>query len=392
MGDERRHLVMGDERRHLVSEAIAGLKPYETGKPIEDVERELGVKDALKLASNENAWGPSPRAVLAIASAMESAPGATSKLARYPDGACFSLRQELASFHGVSMAEIVMGNGSNELIGALVRTFVQPGQSVASSAGSFVAYRIAARSHGHRFIEAPLGDDFGYDLAALVEAVDPTTRVVFIANPNNPTGTFLGEAALERFLGALDRKAWGPAGPPLVVLDEAYIDFVDAAEAPRSLELLRARPGVVLLRTFSKAYGLAALRVGYALCEPVIADYLNRVRDPFNVNFLGQTAARAALADQAWVRGTVAEVLTERPWLTAALTELGLHPVRSQANFVLVDLRREARAVNDALMRQGVIARPLGPAGFPNHLRVTIGRRHENQRFLDALRSVLTSA
>lgn len=373
----------------LVSEAIAGLRPYEPGKPIEEVERELGIKDALKLASNENAWGPSPGAIEAVMRAVTEAPSGVSKLALYPDAACFALRADLARHHGVPMERVVVGNGSNELIGLLVRAFVQPGQSVATSAGSFVAYRIAARSHGHRFIEAPLGADLGYDLDALLEAVDQTTRVVFIANPNNPTGTLVGHDALARFMAALDDKVSGPGGPPLVVLDEAYIDFVDRADAPRSLELFGARPRTVLLRTFSKAHGLAALRVGYAICEPDIADYLHRVRDPFNVNALAQVAARASLADAAWVRGTVEEARVERAWLERALGELGLDVVPSQANFVLADLGRDARAVHEALMRQGVIARPVGPSGLPNHLRITVGRRFEMERCVEALRVVL---
>ena len=375
--------------RGLVCEAVAALKPYEPGKPIEEVERELGVKDALKLASNENAWGPSPRAIEAAVAAIAPQPGAVSKLALYPDAACHALRADLAAHHGVPMSEIVVGNGSNELIGLIVRAFVQPGESVATSAGSFVAYRIAARSHGHRFIEAPLGADFGYDLDALLAAVDESTRVVFIANPNNPTGTLIGHAALARFLEALDKRCAGPAGPPIVALDEAYIDFVDREDGPRGLELFRARPRTVLLRTFSKAYGLAALRVGYAICAPDIADYLHRVRDPFNVNSVGQVAARAALGDLDWVRSAVAEARGERAWLELALGEMGLAVVPSQANFVLVDLGRDGRQVYEALMHQGVIARPVGPSGLPHHLRITVGRRFEMERCIQALRAVL---
>jgi len=375
--------------RGLVHEAIAGLRPYEPGKPIEEVERELGVKDALKLASNENAWGPSPRAIEAALRVITPGPDGGSKLALYPDAGCYALRADVAAHHGVPMDHVVVGNGSNELIGMLVRAFVQPGQSVATSAGSFVAYRIAALSHGHRFIEAPLGADLGYDLEALVDAVDETTRVVFVANPNNPTGTLVGHAALERFMAALDDKITGPAGPPLIALDEAYVDFIDREDAPRSLELFAARPRTVLLRTFSKAHGLAALRVGYAICEPDIADYLHRVRDPFNVNAVAQAAARAALADSGWVRSTVEAALGERAWLERALREMGLGVVPSQANFVLVDLGRDARVVYEALMRQGVIARPVGPSGLPNHLRITVGRRFEMERCIAALRVVL---
>lgn len=272
----------------------------------------------------------------------------------------------------------------------LVRCFVRPGQTVASSAGSFIAYAIAARSHGHRMIEAPLGRDAGYDLDALVDAVDETTRVIFIANPNNPTGTLIGGAALSRFLARLDAKVGGgPAGPPIVVLDEAYVDFVDRGDAPDGLAVWRARPRTVLLRTFSKAYGLAGLRVGYAICGAEVAGYLNRVRDPFNLNAVGQAAARAALADRGWLAEVVRQTIASRQALGAALEGLGLTVVPSQTNFVLVDVGQDAVAVNDRLMRRGVIARPVGGAGLDGHLRVTVGRPEDNRRFIEALTSVL---
>jgi len=369
----------------FVSDAIAQLKAYEPGKPIEEVEREFGVKDALKLASNENVWGPSPRA-------LDAARDALGKLWLYPDAASFALRQDLAASLGVTKAEVVVGNGSNEIIGMLVRCFVQDGQSVASSAGSFIAYKIAARSHGRRYVESPLGSDFGYDLDALLAVIDETTRLVFIANPNNPTGTLIGRDALAAFIEALDKKSWGPAGPPMVVLDEAYVEFVDRGErpdAPDSLAIFKTRPRVVLLRTFSKAYGLAGLRVGYAVCEPNIADYLNRVRDPFNLNVVGQAAARAALADTRWTDRVVKAAVASRAALSDGLGGLGLAVVPSQANFVLAGLGTDAKRVNDGLMRHAVIARPVGQAGLPNHLRVTVGRDEDNAKLISALRAVL---
>ena len=371
--------------RRITSLAIAALKPYEPGKPIEEVERELGVKHAIKLASNENVWGPSPTAIEAARSALD-------KLWMYPDAASHALRSDIAAFHGVAMNQVVVGNGSNEIINMLVRCFVQPGQSVASSGGSFVAYKIGAQSHGHRYIESPLGPDYGYDLDALLTTIEDTTRLVFIANPNNPTGTLISQARLNAFLVALDMREWGPQGPPIVVLDEAYVEFIDPRErpdAPDSFAVFRARPRVVLLRTFSKAYGLAALRVGYAICEPDIADYLNRVRDPFNLNVMAQVAGRAALADQAWMRDCVGQAIAQRVVVSAALTAMGLAVVPSQANFVLFDLGRNAKEVNDQLMLRALIARPVGPSGLPSHLRVTVGREHENERVLEALRVVL---
>lgn len=368
--------------RGLVSDAIEGLVPYKPGKPPEELERELGIEDALKLASNENVWGPSPRAVDAAREALAS-------LHRYPDAAAYLLKRDLAAHHAVDPANIVVGNGSNELIGMLVRCFVRPGQSVLSSAGSFIAYRIAARAHGHPFVTAPLGPDLGYDLEALLAAADHTTRVVFIANPNNPTGTLIGADALRSFLSALDERCDGPAGPPLVALDEAYVDFVDRPDAPDGMAVLSARPRTVLLRTFSKAYGLAALRVGYALCEPDVADYLNRIRDPFNLSSVAQAAARAALADRGWLEMVVRETRRSRAELTERLTAMGLGVVPSQANFVLADVGRNGKDLNDALMRRGVIARPIGAAGLSNHLRVTVGRPEDNARFLDVLTAVL---
>jgi len=364
--------------RAFVAPEIAELKPYEPGKPIEEVERELGVKDALKLASNENAWGPSPRAI-------EAARGALAKLALYPDAASYKLRSAIAAHHGVSLAEVVVGNGSNEIINMLARALVPPGESIASSAGSFIAYRIAARSHGRRYVESPLGADLGYDLDALLAACDETTKLVFVANPNNPTGTLIGEAALRDFLTRLDAKVPGV----VVALDEAYIDFADRPDAPDGLAIYRSRPRTVLLRTFSKAYGLAALRVGYAICEPDVADYLNRVRDPFNLNVVGQAAAQAALEDQAWLADVVRRSNLSRAELTLGLQALGLAVVPSQTNFVLCDVRRDARAMNDQLMRRGVICRPMAPAGLPRHLRITVGLPEQNARALTALQAIL---
>jgi len=390
--------MAGERGAEWVAEWVRGLRPYEPGKPIEEVERELGVVGALKLASNENAWGTSP-------AALEAAKNALGRANLYPDAASWSLREALAARLGVGMGQLVIGNGSNELIGLLVRALVKPGQSVLSSAGSFIAYKLSTLGHGRRFVEAPLGEDLGYDLGALVAAADPTTKLVFIANPNNPTGTLLRRSALSRFFEELDRKCAGNAdGAPVVVLDEAYLEYIEPGleDVAEGLELFFARPRVVLLRTFSKAYGLAALRVGYAVCEAEIADYLNRVRDPFNVISVVQAAARAALMDEAWVRETVAETVSERARVTAALTAMGLGVTPSQANFVLIDLgagpagegdvERDARAVSDLLMRRGVIARPMGPAGLPRHLRLTIGRPRDNDKALAALAVVLAGA
>jgi len=370
----------------LVSEAIERLRPYEAGKPTEEVERELGVKDALKLASNENAFGPPPGAI-------EAARNALAHLELYPDAAAYRLRHALARKHSVGADCIVLGNGSNELIGMIARVFMAPGDNAISSAGSFIAYKIAARSHGHDFIEAPLGADFGFDLPAMARLADENTRVVFIANPNNPTGSYLGHEAVDGFITELEARE-RPKGPPIVVLDEAYIEYVDgrtvaAKDRESSISILERYPRTIVLRTFSKAFGLAALRIGYAICRPEIANYLNRVRDPFNVNTPGQMAAIAALGEQQWVTDTTRAIIDERGRVAKALVGLGLNPLPSQANFLLVDVKRDARALNDRLMRRGVIARPMAPAGLPEHLRITIGRPQDNDRMLVALASAL---
>lgn len=370
----------------LVSDAVRALKPYEAGKPTEEVERELGVKNALKLASNENAYGPPPAALVAAKNAL-------THLELYPDAANYRLREALARRHAMPMNQVVMGNGSNELIGMIARVFVGDGEHALSSAGSFIAYRIAARSHGRDFVEAPLGKDFGFDVDALVSHANALTRVVYVANPNNPTGSHLKLDALMALVAGLEAKA-GEKGPPILVLDEAYIEYVDENETGEksqesSISIFERYPRTIILRTFSKAYGLAALRVGYALCRPGIADFLNRVRDPFNINTVGQAAAIAALSETAWVETTTRAVIAERRRVANALRGLGLEPLPSQCNFLLVDVGRDARALNDALMRTAVIARPMGPAGLPRHLRITIGRPEDNDRMLLALAAVL---
>jgi histidinol-phosphate aminotransferase len=370
----------------LVSDAVRALKPYEAGKPAEEVERELGVKNALKLASNENAYGPPP-------AALEAAKSALAHLELYPDAANYKLRSALANRHAMPMSQVVMGNGSNELIGMIARVFIGDGEHALSSAGSFIAYRIAARSHGRDFVEAALGADFGYDVDALVARSNDKTRVVYVANPNNPTGSHLGLAALTRLVEGLEGSA-GPKGPPILVLDEAYLEYVDEDEVganarQSSISIFERYPRTIILRTFSKAYGLAALRVGYALCRPQIADFLNRVRDPFNINTVGQVAAIAALSEERWVESTTCAVIGERKRVAAALRRFGFEPLPSQCNFLLVDVGRDARALNDGLMRRGVIARPMGAAGLPRHLRITIGRPQDNDRMLLALEAAI---
>lgn len=360
----------------LVPPYVASLTPYIPGKPIEEVEREYGVTDVAKLASNENALGPSP---LAVAAARE----AVAKSHLYPDGSAFYLRNGLAAKLGVTPAEVFVGNGSNELIELLVRSFVLDNEEVLTSAQSFVAYKLAAGAQGRTLVEAPMKARFHYDLDALKKLLSRKTKIVFIANPDNPTGTWLVERDLLPFLDAVPRET-------LVVLDEAYIEFVDAPGFPDSLALRKKYPNLVVLRTFSKIYGLAGLRLGYGIARPEVVEYIDRVRAPFNVNHVAQAAGLAALGDEAHLAASRALVREERPFLAAGLSAVGATVVPSQGNFVLADFPgRPAKALFEDLLREGVIVRPMAGYGFPNAQRVTVGLRRENEKCLAALRKVL---
>lgn len=354
-----------------VTESIAALRPYEAGKPIEELAREAGVHDAIKLASNENPLGPSPRAV-------EAARRALAEVHRYPDAAAFRLRERLAARLGVTIDEIIQGNGSNELIELMIRTFTTREDHVVFAEPSFVVYQLASMAHGVPFTAVPLVDET-HDLSAMAAAVRPNTRLLFIANPNNPTGTIVRRAALTRLLEAVPERV-------IIGIDEAYFEYVDAADFASGLELRGLRERLVVLRTFSKVYGLAALRVGYGVGLRDLVDYMNRVRAPFNVGTLGQVAAIAALDDTEHVERSVRMNHGERAKLSAALSRMGFRVPESHANFVYVDLGRPARPVYDALLRKGVIVRPFGH--LPTCMRVTVGTPAENTRFLKALEEV----
>lgn len=356
---------------NLVAPGIEALRPYEAGKPVEELAREAGIADAIKLASNENPLGPSPRAVAAAARAL-------GEVHSYPDAIAYRLRERLATEHGVGLAEVIHGNGSNELLDLLVRTFATGDDHLVFADNSFVVYRLAAMAHGVPFTAVPLRG-FAHDLEAMAAAVTPRTKLVFVANPNNPTGTHVGRAEVERFLREI---------PPavIVVFDEAYCDYADAPDFVDCLKLRGLRERLVVLRTFSKSYGLAGLRVGYGIAPGMLVDYLFRVRQPFSVSTVAQVAALAALDDREHLARTVALNATERLRVAEALASLGVPPAPSQANFLYFDVGRPAREVYDALLRRGVIVRPIGSA---TTLRVTLGTREQNDRFLGALREVL---
>ncbi len=358
----------------LAAPAVRGLVPYEPGKPIEALERELGIREAVKLASNENPLGPSPRA-------LEAARAALAGIARYPDGHGHALRAALAARHGVDPACVVLGNGSNDVLDLVARAFLGPGTEAVMSAHAFAVYPIATRAAGAEAVVAP-ARDFGHDLEAMAARVTARTRVVWIANPNNPTGTRLAPERLRAFLEAL---------PPHVVavVDEAYHEYAAPAGEAGAIAWLAALPRLVVTRTFSKAHGLAGLRIGYGVAAPEVAELLNRVRQPFNANAVAQAAAQAALADEAHIARSVALNREGMAQLEAGLGELGLAWIPSAGNFLCVDVGREAAPVYEALLREGVIVRPVAGYGLPRHLRVTVGLPEENRRFLEALGRVL---
>ncbi len=366
----------------IAVQPVLGLTPYQPGKPIEELARELGLEPAriVKLASNENPLGPSPRAL----AAMEAALGET---ARYPDGSGFALKGELARRLGTAPDRITLGNGSNDVLDLVARVFLGPGRSAVFSEHAFAVYPIATQAVGAKARIAPAHDGrrgprYGHDLGAMLDQVADDTTVVFIANPNNPTGTYVTAKELEDFLVALPERV-------IAVVDEAYFEYVERDDYPDALVWLDRFPNLIVTRTFSKAYGLAGLRVGYAVSHPQVAELLNRVRQPFNVNHLALAAAAAALDDGAHLERTRRLNREGLRQLESAFQRLGLDYIPSIGNFVTVDVGREAGPVFDALLRQGVIVRPVANYGLPNHLRVSVGTKAENDAFIAALERVL---
>jgi histidinol-phosphate aminotransferase len=359
----------------LVTPSIERIQPYQPGTPIERVAAQLGldVADIVKLASNENPLGPSPRGIAAAARELE-------RVHRYPDSESPSLRAALAARLGVSLDEVVVSNGSNELLDLLVRTFCAGGEHVVFGEPSFVVYRLACLAQGAPHSAVPLAAGLVHDLPAMARAIRPETRLVFIANPNNPTGSYVGADALSEFLRAIPRDV-------IVALDEAYCEYADAEDYPDGLKYRALHPRLVVLRTFSKIYGLAGLRVGYAVMPAELAGYVHRVRAPFNVSSVAQAAATAALEDVEHVSQSRTLNLAERAFVEAGLARLGVAWIPTQANFLLIDVQRPAAALYDALLRHGVIVRGVPP--LPTMVRVTLGTRRENERFLAALAAVL---
>lgn len=367
----------------LCAPGVRGLKPYEPGKPSAELQREFGAKDVVKLASNENPLGPSPQAITAVRAAVVN-------LAIYPDGQTHELRLAIAKKHALAPECITFGDGSDQNIEFLARTFLQPGYNAVISRHAFAVYAIVAQAAGAtiHFAAAHPGTHprtpYGHDLDAMLACIDERTRLVCIANPNNPTGTWLDRTSLLQFLERLPQKV-------LVVVDEAYSEYVEEPEYPDCSQWLQQFPNLVVTHTFSKAYGLAGLRVGYSLSHPRVAELLNRIRQPFNVNNLAQVGAMAALSDSEHLKNTLQINWAGKRQLESGLQTLGLNWIPSIGNFLTVDFKKPALAIYEDLLREGIIVRPVHNYDLPNHLRITIGLPNQNARLLQALKKVLAN-
>lgn len=359
----------------LAVPGIRTLQPYQPGKPIDELAREFNLDPAsiVKLASNENPLGPSPKALQALQ-------GEFADLTRYPDGFGFDLKQALCKKLNVEMNQITLGNGSSDILDFIIRCFVQPGDEVVFSQHAFALYSLISTMAGANCVQVP-AKHYGHDLPAMAAAITGKTKIVFVTNPNNPTGTWSNKAELEQFLAAVPEHV-------IVLLDEAYFEYVDKADYPNGIEYLERYPNLVVTRTFSKAYGLASLRVGYGISSPQLANLMNRVRPPFNVDSMALAAAVATLNDSVYVQKSKDVNDAGMKQLEAGFEVLGLRWIPSVGNFISFEVP-QAKAVFDALLRNGVIVRPVANYEMPNHLRVSIGTEKENQRFLDVLKQVL---
>jgi histidinol-phosphate aminotransferase len=361
---------------------IQALQPYQSGKPENELKRELGLDHIIKLASNENPHGPDPRIIAEL-------PAYFAKLSRYPDGNGFDLKQVLATRFSVKPEQIILGNGSNDILELIARVFLQSGRQAVMSRHAFAIYYLATQAVGGQSLLAETTDGnngslFGHDLQAMRQLISDKTAVVFIANPNNPTGTYLPAAEIKIFVESLPEHI-------ICVIDEAYFEYVEADDYSSALSLLDEHPNILITRTFSKAYGLAGLRIGYSISNPDIADLLNRVRQPFNVNALALAAAQIALTDDAFLTKSKALNSQGLHQLAQGLQALGLSFIPSVGNFICCDLARPALSVYQALLEQGVIVRPVENYQLPGYIRITAGTESEIQFFLTALKTIIDS-
>ena len=356
---------------------IDEIQPYQGGKPIEEVQRELGVDNVIKLASNENPLGPSPLAV-------DSMKKALSDINLYPDGNTYYLKQDLAIHLGVSPENLILGNGSNEVLQIVGDTFISPNDEVIFSESAFVVYQLVSKICIAKLIIVPMLG-FDQDLEAMAGAITDRTKVAFIANPNNPTGTMVTKNQVERFIEQVPDKV-------LIVFDEAYYEYINRLDYPQTINYMNEKENIIITRTFSKIYGLAGLRIGYGISDPKIIDLMNRVRQPFNCNTLAQVAAHAALKDHQHVQKSQELNKRGKIQLYRFFDEIGLDYVPSEGNFILVHFDTSGQEIADQLLQKGVIIRPVAGYGFPNSIRVTIGTSEENRRFISALKEILQPA
>ncbi len=365
----------GDDMKLIIPEFISSIKPYSPGKPIEELEREYGIKDSIKLASNENPLGTSPRAVEAISKAL-------GQLNRYPEGSGYYLTQKLSGKLGVKPENIVLGNGSDEVIGMLTRAFITPGDEAIMPFPSFLMYEIMVRASGGIAVTAPLTASLHLNLNLIKEKITERTRLIFLTNPNNPTGTAIAADDFKRFFKAVPLDI-------IVVVDEAYVEFVRDSDALNSIDFVKSGGMVVTLRTFSKVYGLAGLRIGYGVMAEQIAEVLHRIRQPFNANSLAQVAAVAALDDDEFFEETLTLIHSGIEYLYNEIERIGLKFFHTQTNFLLIDMAMDADEVFERMLRKGVIVRSMTSYGYPEYIRVNAGLAEENERFVRALEDVI---
>ncbi|MCX7661976.1 MAG: histidinol-phosphate transaminase [Candidatus Omnitrophica bacterium] len=358
----------------LVRNHLLGITPYEAGKPIEEVKRQLKLKKIIKLASNENPLGVSPLALKAIK-------GALSKINRYPDSQNFYLKRALAKHFRLSAENFILGNGSDEIIDIIIKTFVEEKEEILTAEITFLEYRIIAQILKRRVISVPL-KDFKYDLTAMKKKISKKTKLVFIANPNNPTGTYINASELKEFFKDLPSSV-------ILVLDEAYDNFIDAEDFGWGLPYLKKKKNLIILKTFSKAYGLAGLRLGFAMAKKEFVSFMERVRQPFNVNSLAQVAGISALKDKDFLLKTRQVILEGKKYLYRELDKLGLKYIPSQANFILIDIKRDSKKFFKEMLKEGIIIRDMKQYGLNNFVRVTIGTERENHNFIRALKKLI---
>ncbi len=362
--------------KNVVRPNIHKVKPYVPGKPIEEVQREMGLVEVIKLASNEHYSGPSPKALEAIRKNLKN-------INRYPDASSFYLKRKIAKFLNVREDNLVFGNGSDEIICLAVRTFVGEGDEVIIAKPTFLIYEIASQVQNAKIVQIPLKKGFKYDLKAMKSAITKDTKIIFIANPDNPTGTYVTKRELEDFLEGL------PYGL-VIFLDEAYFEFASysSKDYPNGLDYFN-NYSLIVARSFSKAYGLAGIRIGYGVANPEIISYMERVREPFNVNLLAQAGAIAAVSDKAFLGRTLSHVEKEKKFIYNSLDRMKLEYVPSATNFILINVKKDCKEIFNKLLKRGVIIRDMKAWGLDSYIRVTVGTNAENKKFIEELKKVI---